>query len=91
MSYDEFLRIDVSTFMAIAKTYADDEESHRREEWERMRLLATIVIQPHVKDKITAEQLLPFPWEKKRNSTARRKMSVAEQKKRMQQLLEQTK
>lgn len=31
--------------------------------WERMRMLASIVIQPHVKKKITPKRLLPFPWD----------------------------
>jgi hypothetical protein len=40
-------------------------ESEVRGEWERMRMLAAITIQPHVKGKMTPERLLPFPWEKK--------------------------
>jgi len=32
-------------------------------EWERMRLLATITVQPWSKKKITPSRLLPFPWE----------------------------
>ena len=34
--------------------------------WERMRLLATITIQPHVKKRLTPGQLLPLPWDRKR-------------------------
>lgn len=34
--------------------------------WERMRLLATITIQPHVKKRLTPGQLLPLPWDGKR-------------------------
>lgn len=38
-----------------------------QDQWERVRILATIVIQPHVKQKLTAEKLLPFPWDPKRS------------------------
>lgn len=35
-----------------------------------MRLLATIVIQPYAKKKLTAEKLLPLPWDRKRRKAA---------------------
>ena len=28
-----------------------------------MRMLATIVVQPHIKKKLAPKDLLPFPWE----------------------------
>ena len=34
-----------------------------------MRLLATIVIQPHVKNKITPDKLIPLPWDRKRKAS----------------------
>lgn len=36
--------------------------------WERMRMLATITVQPWCKKKLTPSQLLKFPWEKKKES-----------------------
>lgn len=38
-------------------------------EWERMRLLATITIQPHAKKKLTPQALLPLPWDAKKRKT----------------------
>lgn len=32
-------------------------------EWERTRILAAILIQPHVKQRITPQKLLPLPWD----------------------------
>lgn len=44
---------------------ADAEKSH--EEWERTRLLATLILQPYAKGILTPEKLLQFPWEKEKN------------------------
>lgn len=33
-----------------------------------MRILAAIVIQPHVKNKLTPQKLLPFSWDKKKKT-----------------------
>lgn len=41
-----------------------------RYEWERMWLLATVTIQPHVKSRLKAEMLLPLPWDKAKMSKA---------------------
>ena len=35
-------------------------------DWERMRMLATITVQPWCKKKLTPSQLLKFPWEKRK-------------------------
>ena len=50
-------------FAAVCEAYHDHEETLLHDQWERMRLLATITIQPHVKGKVTPERLLPFPWD----------------------------
>ena len=54
-----------------------------------MRLLATIVIQPHLSKgrKITPEKLLPFPWDQKTNKQKGPKMSAEQQRKRMEELV----
>ncbi len=66
MSYDDFCRLTPGEFEAICGAFYDKEESKRRDDWERMRLLAAIVIQPHVKKKLTPKSLLPFNWDKKK-------------------------
>ena len=40
-------------------------EGQNHEAWERARTIAAIIIQPHVKKRITPKQLLPLPWDKK--------------------------
>ena len=55
-----------------------------------MRLLATIVIQPHLAKgrKITPERLLPFPWDhEKAQKQEAPKMTAAQQRERMEELV----
>jgi hypothetical protein len=40
-------------------------EEREKAEWERTRWLAAIVVNPHVKKRITPKDLATFPWEKK--------------------------
>ena len=51
-------------FEQVCKAYAEQSEAESRGEWERVRWMAAITIQPHVKGKITPQRLLPLPWEK---------------------------
>lgn len=44
------------------------QQSH--EAWERMRLHATLTIQPHVKGHLTPMRLLPLPWETNHHNEA---------------------
>lgn len=57
-----------------------------------MRLLATIVIQPHLdkRHKVTPEKLLPFPWDKAREKAKKKRaeMTPEQQRKRMAELVE---
>lgn len=46
-------------------SWAEREKHLQQAKWERMRMLATITIQPHCRKKVTPTQLLTFPWEKK--------------------------
>lgn len=69
MGYDDFCRLTVAEFESIANTYNERQEALQRAEWERMRMLATISIQPHTRQKITPEKLLPFSWEKRKAQT----------------------
>lgn len=39
-------------------------EAQNRDAWERARITAAIIIQPHVKKKLSPKQLLPMPWDK---------------------------
>lgn len=89
LSYDDFCRLDFNEFAAIWKAYAEQRDTDYKNEWQRMRLLATIVIQPHLAKgrKITPEKLLPFPWDHKAQKNDAPKLSATEQRKRMEDLV----
>lgn len=55
--------LDYDEFEAVTRAWTEMRETAERQEWERMRMLATLGIQPHVKKKLTPQQLLPFPWD----------------------------
>lgn len=64
MSIDDFCGCTEDEFGCIYKSWRELYDSAYKDDWSRMRMLATIVIQPHVKSKITPQKLLPLPWEK---------------------------
>lgn len=50
------------------REWRENREEASRGDWERMRLLATMVMQPHCKNRLNPKKLLPLPWDK--NKTA---------------------
>lgn len=63
MSYGDFFRMLPEEFEEAAKAWREMRDSESHERWELMRMEAAIMIQPHVREKITPRRLLPFPWE----------------------------
>lgn len=82
--------MDFDEFAAVYKAYAEQRDIDFKDRWARMRLLATIVIQPHLakNKKVTPEKLLPFPWDKnKKSSTDRPELTPKQQRERMAELV----
>ena len=63
LSVDDFLGMDTDEFDATSKAFGEHEDMLERERWERMRLLGLMTVQPWSKKKLTAEKLLPLPWD----------------------------
>jgi len=63
LCFDDFCKLTPAEFAAVCEQYVEAQQQRERGEWERMRLLASICIQPHIKKKITAQKLLPLPWD----------------------------
>ena len=82
LSYDDFCRLTPEEFGTVSKVYHEYREADFKGEWERMRMLAAITIQPHVKKKITPQALLPFEWDKQKPKTEF--VSKEEDKKRLE-------
>ena len=92
LSYDDFCRMDFEEFAAVYNAYTSQRDTDYKDKWTRMRLLATITIQPHLgkNKKVTPEKLLPFPWEAtpKRGAKNSSEMTTEQQRKRMKYLVE---
>ncbi len=73
-------------FETTAKTFEQRREDANHTAWEQMRLQSLITIQPHIKDKISPTQLLPFPWDKE--TSIEPEMSMAERRERARKRLE---
>ncbi len=71
------------------RRYSDERTTQYQNNWERMRMLASIVIQPYSKKRITPSGLLPFPWEKQKRKTSsvKRPVSKEEALKRFEELM----
>lgn len=63
MSRSDFCACTPSEFAAAVKSWREAEESRRRDAWERMRLLALMTVQPHVKQRLSPSKLMPLPWD----------------------------
>ena len=90
LAYDDFCRLTPDEFEAVCDAWHDDREHTLHDEWERMRLLATITIQPHVKGKLSPQRLLPFPWEwekTKKTSLEDRPVTREEDRRRLEALM----
>ena len=91
MSYDDFCRCDPDELEAIFKAYSEVRQENRLDEWERMRIAATIGIQPHVRRKITPQKLLPFPWDNKNKAATQKataeNMSSEDRRRRFEMLI----
>ena len=88
MSRADFCRMSPAEFYYVSRAHREEQERLSRERWEIMRLEAAILIQPHVKNRITPKKLLPFPWEKsKENEVSDEGLSFAERKRRAEEAL----
>lgn len=88
MNYSDFLMMDADAFNAVVSAYSDSEEYKRRDEWERVRQLATFSIQPYLSKKhsVSPEKLFPLPWDNEKHKSS---MSAESQQQRMKKLFEQ--
>lgn len=62
-----FEDMSIEEFTLANRAWQDLEEQRLRGEWERIRMAAAILIQPHIRRKITPEKLLPLPWDRKKS------------------------
>ena len=66
MPYNDFCAITPEEFHHIYRAYSEERTAQYQDSWERMRMLATIIIQSYAKKGLTPQKLLSLPWEKKK-------------------------
>lgn len=64
MQPSELYALELREFFAIYAGWLKLEEQRARQEWERTRWLASVVISPHLKSQTPVTQLFPLPWDK---------------------------
>ena len=80
--------MSLEEFTAVCKAYNQKREAESRERWEQTRTLAAIIIQPHLKKRITVQQLLPLPWDKRKDPEPnKRTLTKEEQLRRFEELV----
>lgn len=85
MSRRDFCAMSPDEFYEASRVHREEQERQSRERWEIMRMEASILIQPHVKNRITPRKLLPFPWEK--GEAHIEEMTMEERKRRAEEAL----
>ena len=88
MSFDDFCKCTFGEFESICEAWREMTDAHNRDSWERARTIAAIVIQPHIKKKLTPRQLLPLPWDKKKaiDKSDAPRLTAEEQRKRFEEI-----
>lgn len=87
LSYDDFCRLSPDEFNSVCKVYLDQEQAQYKDKWERMRMLACITIQPHVKNKLTPQKLLPLSWDRKKAGIKAEHVTAKEAEKRRKEII----
>lgn len=69
--------MDFEEYAAVYASYVEQRDIDFKNDWQRIRMLASIMIQPHLSKnkKLTPEKLLPFPWDKPLKSKNKEKKS----------------
>lgn len=63
MSIEDFCRCTPLEFESIYNAWHEHEESVIQEEWERVRLATTILLQPNSKKRLYPKDVMKLPWD----------------------------
>ena len=81
----------VDEFEAVSDAYREHREYEIHDGWERMRMHASICIQPHVRKRVSAKDLIKFPWDNKQHINKKPIPSKEEAMKAYNELMERLK
>lgn len=68
MSVEDFCRCTPSEFKAVSDAWSRHREQLERGRWERVRMTCLCSLQPYSKKRLSAEDIMEFPWERKPES-----------------------
>ena len=57
------MRLTPEEYRHVSDAWQECREAMQKDSWERLRVGAAIGIQPWVKKKVTARELVPLPWD----------------------------
>ena len=85
MSRDDFERCTPFEFYEVWSRWGLQHRDNERGAWERVRVMALFFIQPYVKSKLTAHDILPLPWDEEESSGKAEEISKEEFKRRFEE------
>lgn len=78
LSYNNLYDLTPRSFSNASKGFFELRKEDIRTSWEQVRVIAHVTASPHLKNKIKAQELLPFPWDKE-NKKKRVKIASPEE------------
>ena len=71
-----FYSMEFTDFLIAAEGFVELEENRERQNWERQRWLATVLLQPHTKKgtSLKPTDIAKFPWDKKAKKNSDNKL-----------------
>lgn len=81
MSMDDFCQCSPDEFNAIFKAW----DEGNRGEWERARIVATLLLQPHCKSRLKPDKVIPLPWDAEARKQKQPKLSKEERLRRIEE------
>ncbi len=75
----DFCRCTPSEFYGVWHAWNEREQRLERSAWERMRMECLCSLQPHSKKKLTARDVMTFPWEKESEAEREKETLTAEE------------
>lgn len=70
MPLETFERLTLPEIRACLRAWGDQREAEARRDWETMRTLGCMIIQPFVKGSVDPKRALPLPWDTERPEAA---------------------
>lgn len=64
LSFEDFRMLTPEELEEVFDAHRTSHEADSRERWEQVRIQTAYSIQPHVKKRITPQQLIPLKWDK---------------------------